>query len=54
MKNPRPVRAIKLQGNRNLWRLRVGDYRVLYSIDDSARLVDVSAVRHRRDVYRDL
>ena len=54
MKNPRPVRAIKLQGNRSLWRLRVGDYRVLYSIDDSARLVDVSAVRHRRDVYRDL
>ena len=54
MKNPRPVRAIKLQGNRNLWRLRVGDYRVIYNIDDSARLIDVSAVRHRRDVYRDL
>ena len=54
MKNPRPVRAIKLQGNRNLWRLRVGDYRVLYSIDDLARQVDVSAVRHRRAVYRDL
>ncbi len=54
MKEPRPVRALKLQGNRNLWRLRVGDYRVIYSIDDSAWLVDVSAVRHRRDVYLDL
>lgn len=51
---PRPARSIKLQGGSNLWRIRIGDYRVLYSIDDFARLIDVSAVRHRRDVYRDL
>ena len=52
--NPRPPGVIKLQGSRNLWRLQVGDYRVVYSISDFSRTVDVAAVRHRRDVYRDL
>jgi mRNA interferase RelE/StbE len=52
--NPRPPGAIKLQGDTQLWRLRVGDYRVIYSIDDAAQTIDVSIVRHRRDVYRDL
>jgi mRNA interferase RelE/StbE len=50
--NPRPPGCVKLQGADDLWRVRVGDYRVIYSIDDSARIVDVSAVRHRSDVYR--
>ncbi|MBI2152730.1 MAG: type II toxin-antitoxin system RelE/ParE family toxin [Candidatus Rokubacteria bacterium] len=36
----------------DLWRIRVGDYRVIYSIDDDARIVDISAVRHRSDAYR--
>jgi len=53
-KNPRPFGVIKLHGQANLWRLRVGDYRVVYSIDDFAKAVDVSVIRHRRDVYRDL
>jgi len=35
-----------------LWRLRVGNYRVIYSIDDANRIIDISAVRHRRDAYR--
>lgn len=52
--NPRPTRSVKLQGNRNLWRIRVGDYRVIYSVDDAARIIDISTVRHRRDAYRDL
>jgi mRNA interferase RelE/StbE len=52
--NPRSPGVIKLQGSRNLWRLRVGDYRVVYSIDDFSRTIDVAIVRHRRDVYRDL
>ena len=51
---PRPVGVIKLHGQKNLWRLRVGDYRVIYSIDDFSKAVDVSVIRHRRDVYRDL
>ena len=36
----------------DLWRIRVGDYRVIYSIDDGARIVDISAVRHRSEAYR--
>lgn len=49
---PRPAGCKKLEGAENLWRIRVGDWRVVYSVDDSKLLVDVSAVRHRRDVYR--
>ncbi|MEO8515030.1 MAG: type II toxin-antitoxin system RelE/ParE family toxin [Ignavibacteria bacterium] len=50
--NPRPSGSKKLKGEKNLWRVRVGDYRVIYSIDDSEKLVDVSVIRHRKDVYR--
>lgn len=50
--NARPVGSKKLSGSKDLWRLRVGDYRVVYKIDDSRRAVDVSVVRHRREVYR--
>jgi mRNA interferase RelE/StbE len=49
--NPRPRGCRKLQGEEELWRIRVGDYRVLYSIDDSMRIVDIIAVRHRREAY---
>lgn len=52
--NPRPGGVAKLRGEKNLWRIRVGDYRVIYSIHDAEKLVDISIVRHRRDVYRDL
>jgi mRNA interferase RelE/StbE len=53
-KNPRPIGVVKLHGQKNLWRMRVGDYRVVYSIDDFSKVIDVSVIRHRRDVYRDL
>ena len=49
---PRPVGVKKLQGAADLWRLRVGNYRVVYAINDSAKVVDILAVRHRREVYR--
>jgi mRNA interferase RelE/StbE len=49
---PRPRGCVKLQGAADLWRIRIGDYRVVYSIDDSARPVDIRVVRHRSDVYR--
>jgi mRNA interferase RelE/StbE len=52
--DPRPGGVIKLHGQKNLWRLRVGDYRIVYSIDDFSKTVDVSIIRHRRDVYRTL
>jgi mRNA interferase RelE/StbE len=49
---PRPAGSRKLQGGQHHWRIRVGDYRVVYTVDDRARVVDVVAVRHRKDVYR--
>ena len=51
-RNPRPVGCVKLVGPQNLWRIRIGDYRVVYSIDDAARVVDIVTVRHRKDAYR--
>lgn len=51
--NPRPPNCKKLKGHHDLWRIRVGDYRVIYSIDDSRRVVDINAVRHRSEAYRD-
>lgn len=47
---PRPPGCRKLTG-RDEWRLRVGDFRVLYLINDPSRLVTVLAVGHRRDIY---
>ena len=41
-----------MQDEEDVWRIRVGDYRVLYEIKDAARIVDIVAVRHRRDAYR--
>jgi mRNA interferase RelE/StbE len=49
--NPRPVGSKKLQGYRDRWRIRLGDYRVVYSIDDTNGLVDITRVAHRREVY---
>jgi mRNA interferase RelE/StbE len=49
---PRPVGILKLEGANDLWRIRVGDWRVVFRIDDRERLVDIVAVRHRREVYR--
>ena len=52
-KDPRPHGARKLSGEmRGAWRIRVGDYRVLYDIDDDQRLVIILAVLHRREAYR--
>jgi mRNA interferase RelE/StbE len=48
---PRPSGCRKLVGRNNLWRIRVGDYRVIYAVDDDRRLVDVNAVRHRSKAY---
>ena len=50
--NPRPVGVEKLQGQENRYRVRVGEYRVLYEIEDRVLLVLVIRIGHRRDVYR--
>jgi mRNA interferase RelE/StbE len=49
--NPRPPGCRKLVGRNGLWRIRVGDYRVIYAVNDDRRLVDVNAVRHRSKAY---
>lgn len=50
--NPRPAGCKRLKGFKHLWRIRSGDYRVIYSINEGTRVVDISIVRHRKDVYR--
>lgn len=48
---PRPSGCRKLTG-REGWRIRVGDYRILYDIDDNALIVTIVHIGHRRDIYR--
>jgi mRNA interferase RelE/StbE len=51
--NPRPRGVIKLQGREGEgWRVRVGDYRILYTIDDQRRVVSVYRIRSRPTAYR--
>ena len=50
-KQPRPPGCRKLEGFKNLWRIRIGDYRVIYSIDDDKRIIDITGVRHRSKAY---
>jgi mRNA interferase RelE/StbE len=50
--DPRPRGVKKLAGHEALYRVRVGHYRIVYAIDDQQKLVYVTRIRHRRDVYR--
>jgi mRNA interferase RelE/StbE len=49
---PRPPGCKKLKGGDHEWRIRVGDYRIVYVIDDTARTIDVTRIAHRREVYQ--
>jgi mRNA interferase RelE/StbE len=49
--DPRPPGTTKLAG-RDDYRIRVGDYRVVYAVDDNERLVLIGRIAHRREVYR--
>ena len=51
-RNPRPAGVKKLAGSRSDWRICIGEYRIIYEIDDTAKTVTVLQVEHRRDVYR--
>jgi mRNA interferase RelE/StbE len=51
-KEPRPVNCKKLKGsNENLYRIRIGDYRVIYNIDDGIKVVSIRDVGNRKDIY---
>ena len=49
---PRPHGCEKLKGSEGFYRIRVGDYRVVYHVDDDETIVTVTRIKHRRDVYR--
>ncbi len=49
---PRPPGSRKIVGAESDWRIRIGDYRIVYEIDDKARKIRVMRVRHRSEVYR--
>nr|WP_244329373.1 type II toxin-antitoxin system RelE/ParE family toxin [Tolypothrix sp. PCC 7910] len=49
---PRPDGVVKLKGSDNEYRIRIGDYRVRYEIDDDSQLVQILQCKHRKDVYR--
>jgi mRNA interferase RelE/StbE len=49
--DPRPTGCRKLRGYKDLWRIRVGNYRVVYIIDDDRKMVSVTRIAHRKDVY---
>jgi mRNA interferase RelE/StbE len=50
--DPKPAGGKKLRGHKDLWRIRAGDYRVVYIIDDANALVSITRVAHRREVYK--
>ncbi len=50
--DPRPDGCRKLHGSDDAYRIRVGEYRVIYTIDDAVLIVAIERVRHRSDAYR--
>nr|WP_242042577.1 type II toxin-antitoxin system RelE/ParE family toxin [Leptolyngbya sp. FACHB-541] len=50
--NPRPDGVVKMKGANDQYRIRIGDYRVRYEIDDKELIVLLLQCKHRRDVYR--
>jgi mRNA interferase RelE/StbE len=52
VENARPQGAKKIQGSEDLWRIRIGDYRVIYQIHDRQLLVVIVTIGHRSDIYR--
>ncbi len=50
--NPKPQGSRKITGSKNDWRIRIGDYRAIYEIDEQEKRVRIMRVRHRRETYR--
>ncbi len=50
--DPRPSGSLKLQGSKDRWRIRVGNYRILYTIHDETKIVYIYRALHRKEVYR--
>ena len=51
--NPKPIGYKKLKGiKEDIFRIRIGDYRVLYTIEEKIKIVDIRTVKHRKDAYK--
>jgi mRNA interferase RelE/StbE len=50
--DPRPRECVKLKGKRNLYRIRIGMYRIIYSIHDDCLIVKIIKIGQRKDIYR--
>ena len=50
--DPRPAGVVKLSGSKSDWRIREGDYRILYEIDDGEKVITVWRIAHRREAYQ--
>ncbi|MFN2317647.1 MAG: type II toxin-antitoxin system RelE/ParE family toxin [Gemmatimonadales bacterium] len=50
-REPRPRGCKKLRGTQNIWRVRVGPYRIIYLVDDTTRRIEVRAIGDRKDLY---
>jgi mRNA interferase RelE/StbE len=50
--DPRPAGCRKLSGNKHLWRIRAGNFRIVYAIYEDRNLIDIIAVRDRKDAYK--
>jgi mRNA interferase RelE/StbE len=50
--DPRPLGSVKLAGSTDLYRIRLGDYRIVYRIDDQQQLMEITIIAHSREVYR--
>ena len=51
--DPRPEGSKKLVGSKeDLWRVRVGDYRIIYLIEEEVKIIKVTKIAHRKDIYR--
>jgi len=52
--DPRPSGCKKLKGEEEyLWRIRIGDYRIIYSIEESIKIIDIRRIGHRRNIYEE-
>lgn len=49
---PLPHGVKKMKGYKNTWRIRVGDYRIIYTVDERQKIVDISGIGHRQSVYK--
>lgn len=50
--NPGPAGCTKLSGTADAYRIRVGNYRIVYAVDDAIRVVAITRIGHRREIYR--